>query len=103
MPDTGLDIQQAAREALSRADLAGGSPLFGFHLVEHKVLYFTRGEVPEGEYLIPFGVADVKREGSDVTVVGIHTQVLEALQAAEAALQDLEHRLADRDTVARSL
>jgi pyruvate dehydrogenase E1 component beta subunit len=51
--------------------------------LEHKVLYFTRGEVPEGEYTIPFGVADVKREGTDVTVVGIHTQVLEALKAAE--------------------
>ncbi len=51
--------------------------------LEHKVLYFTKGEVPEGEYTIPFGVADVKREGTDVTVVGIHTQVLEALKAAE--------------------
>jgi pyruvate dehydrogenase E1 component beta subunit len=51
--------------------------------LEHKVLYFTRGEVPEGDVTIPFGVADVKREGSDVTVVGIHTQVLEALKAAE--------------------
>ena len=52
--------------------------------LEHKVLYFTRGEVPlDEEYTIPFGVADVKREGTDVTVVGIHTQVLEALQAAE--------------------
>ena len=51
--------------------------------LEHKVLYFTKGEVPEGEYTIPFGQADVTREGTDVTVVGIHTQVLEALKAAE--------------------
>ena len=51
--------------------------------LEHKVLYFTKGDVPEGEYTIPFGQADVKREGTDVTVVGIHTQVLEALKAAE--------------------
>ena len=52
--------------------------------LEHKVLYFTKGEVPTDEnFLIPFGVADVKREGTDVTVVGIHTQVLEALQAAD--------------------
>jgi len=56
--------------------------------LEHKVLYFTRGEVPEGEYTIPFGVADVKREGTDVTVVGIHTQVLEALQAAEELAEE---------------
>jgi pyruvate/2-oxoglutarate/acetoin dehydrogenase E1 component len=52
--------------------------------LEHKVLYFTKGEVPTDEnFTIPFGVADVKREGTDVTVVGIHTQVLEALKAAE--------------------
>jgi pyruvate dehydrogenase E1 component beta subunit len=56
--------------------------------LEHKVLYFTKGEVPEGEYTIPFGVADVKREGTDVTVVGIHTQVLEALQAAEELAEE---------------
>ena len=52
--------------------------------LEHKVLYFTRGEVPsDPEYTIPFGLADIKREGSDVTFVGIHTQVLEGLRAAE--------------------
>jgi acetoin:2,6-dichlorophenolindophenol oxidoreductase subunit beta len=51
--------------------------------LEHKVLYFIKGAVPEGEYTIPFGVADVKREGTDVTVVGLHTQVLEALKAAD--------------------
>ena len=41
--------------------------------------------MPEGEYTIPLGVADVKREGSDVTVVGIHTMVHKALKAAERA------------------
>jgi pyruvate/2-oxoglutarate/acetoin dehydrogenase E1 component len=52
--------------------------------LEHKVLYFTKGEVPtDDNFTIPFGVADVKREGTDVTVVGIHTQVIEALKAAE--------------------
>ncbi|MGE3273430.1 MAG: alpha-ketoacid dehydrogenase subunit beta [Chloroflexota bacterium] len=57
--------------------------------LEHKVLYFTRGEVPTDEnFTIPFGVADVKREGTDVTVVGIHTQVLEALKAAEELEQE---------------
>jgi pyruvate dehydrogenase E1 component beta subunit len=56
--------------------------------LEHKVLYFTKGEVPEGEYTIPFGQADVKREGTDVTVVGIHTQVQEALKAAEELAEE---------------
>src|SRR5437764_10468822 len=37
--------------------------------LEHKVLYFTKGHVPEGEHLVPLGVADVKRPGSDATVV----------------------------------
>jgi pyruvate/2-oxoglutarate/acetoin dehydrogenase E1 component len=51
--------------------------------LEHKALYATKGEVPAEEYTIPFGVADVKRQGTDVTVVGIHTMVHRALAAAE--------------------
>jgi pyruvate dehydrogenase E1 component beta subunit len=43
--------------------------------LEHKVLYFSKGPVPTGEYTIPLGVADVKRVGKHVTVVGIHTMV----------------------------
>jgi acetoin:2,6-dichlorophenolindophenol oxidoreductase subunit beta len=50
--------------------------------LEHKALYFTKGHVPKGEYLIPLGQADVKRVGTDVTVVGVHTMVLKALEAA---------------------
>jgi len=50
--------------------------------LEHKALYFTKGPVPDGEYTIPFGVADVKRAGTDVTVVGVHAMVLKALDAA---------------------
>ena len=51
--------------------------------IEHKMLYTTKGEVPEEEYTIPFGVADVKREGSDVTIVTNSRMVLVALDAAE--------------------
>lgn len=50
---------------------------------EHKLLYDVSGEVPEEAYLIPLGKADVKREGSDVTVVAIGRMVLLALEAAE--------------------
>lgn len=50
---------------------------------EHKLLYPLEGEVPEGEYTIPFGVADVKREGKDVTVVATLFMVHKALNAAE--------------------
>jgi acetoin:2,6-dichlorophenolindophenol oxidoreductase subunit beta len=56
--------------------------------LEHKVLYFAKGAVPAGEYTVPFGVADVKREGKDVTVVGIHTMVGKALQAADLLAEE---------------
>lgn len=42
-----------------------------------------KGEVPEGYYTIPLGKADIKREGSDVTIVAIGKQVHTALAAAE--------------------
>ena len=51
--------------------------------IEHKLLYNTTGPVPEEEYLIPIGVADVKREGRDVTIVATSRMVLFALGAAE--------------------
>src|ERR1700737_4315170 len=56
--------------------------------LEHKVLYFSKGAVPEGEFTVPFGVADVKRQGKDVTVVGIHTMVGKALKAAEQLAEE---------------
>lgn len=50
---------------------------------EHKQLYQTKGEVPEGDYTIPIGVADVKRPGKDVTVIAVGLMVRRALEAAE--------------------
>ena len=50
---------------------------------EHKAIYSMRGPVPEHEYTIPLGVADVKREGRDVSVVTYARQVHYALEAAE--------------------
>jgi pyruvate dehydrogenase E1 component beta subunit len=50
--------------------------------MEHAKLYSTRGEVPENDYTVPFGVAEVKREGSDVTLISYSQPVLLALQAA---------------------
>jgi pyruvate/2-oxoglutarate/acetoin dehydrogenase E1 component len=55
--------------------------------IEHKRLYSTKGPVPEESYRIPFGQADVKRRGSDVTVVATHALVLAALEAADEARQ----------------
>jgi pyruvate/2-oxoglutarate/acetoin dehydrogenase E1 component len=55
--------------------------------IEHKLLYNTAGQVPEEEYLIPIGVADVKREGKDVTIVATSRMVLFALAAADTLHQ----------------
>ncbi len=50
---------------------------------EGETLYGSKGEVPEGEYVIPIGVADIKREGTDVTIVAWSKMVNVALKAAE--------------------
>src|SRR3954453_12606869 len=68
--------------------------------LEHKVLYFAKGPVPEGDYTVPLGVADIKREGKDVTVVGIHTMVGKALKAAEQlASEGIELEVIDPRTL----
>ena len=53
-------------------------------IFEDKMMYGLKGPVPEGEYVIPLGVADVKREGSDATIVATSSMVQVALQAAAA-------------------
>jgi pyruvate dehydrogenase E1 component beta subunit len=50
---------------------------------EHKMMYRVKGQVPTGEYTIPFGVADIKRAGSDITIVAISSMVPVALGAAK--------------------
>lgn len=56
--------------------------------VEHKRLYNTKGMVPEEGYRIPFGKAEIKRKGKDVTLFATHALVLSALEAAEEAAKD---------------
>jgi len=51
--------------------------------LEHKMLYGTKGEVPDGEHLVEFGKANIVREGSDVTLVASQRMVSVALEAAE--------------------
>ncbi len=55
---------------------------------EHKLLYDMEGEVPEDNYTIPLGVADVKREGKDATIVAVGRMVHLALEAAEKLTGD---------------
>jgi pyruvate dehydrogenase E1 component beta subunit len=56
--------------------------------VEHSTLYQVRGEVPEGDYTVPLGVSDVKRAGSDVTLVAFSKMVHVALEAADQLEKD---------------
>ena len=55
---------------------------------EHKLLYGVKGNVPEQEYLVGFGEADIKRNGTDVTIVATGLMVKEALAAAETLEKD---------------
>jgi acetoin:2,6-dichlorophenolindophenol oxidoreductase subunit beta len=58
---------------------------------EHKVLYDMEGEVPEDNYTVPLGVADVKREGNDATIVTLGRMVHLSLEAAEKLSGDGIH------------
>ena len=51
--------------------------------MESEQMYGDKGEVPDGEYTIPIGVADIKREGSDVTIVSFGKIIKEAFKAAD--------------------
>jgi len=76
MPSTPYDAKGLLKTAIRMDD-----PVF---FIEHKGLYMTKQMLPEEEYTIPFGVADVKRRGDDVTVVANSKMVLMALEAADA-------------------
>jgi pyruvate/2-oxoglutarate/acetoin dehydrogenase E1 component len=56
--------------------------------IEHKMLYGVEGHVPDEDYVIPFGVADVKREGIDATVITYSRMVHRSLQAAEKLAEE---------------
>ena len=68
--------------------------------MESEQMYGDKGEVPEGEYLIPLGVADIKRKGSDVTIVSFGKIIKEAYTAAdELAKEGIECEIIDLRTV----
>jgi len=68
--------------------------------MESEQMYGDKGEVPEGEYLIPMGVAEVKRKGTDVTIVSFGKIIKEAYKAAdELAEQGIEVEVIDLRTV----
>ena len=80
MPATPFDAK-----GLLKAAIRDDNPVM---FIEHKMLYNSEGYVPEEDYVIPLGVADIKREGSDVTVVTYSRMVLRALEAAEKLAEE---------------
>ncbi len=74
-PSTAADAK-----GLIKAAIRDDDPVM---FIEHKLLYAKKGEVPEEEYIIPLGKADIKREGKDVTIITWSRQVFFALDAAE--------------------
>ena len=76
MPSTPYDAK-----GLLKAAIRDDNPVLFF---EHKRLYKETGEVPEEEYVLPLGRADVKREGRDVTIIATAWMVHQALAAARA-------------------
>lgn len=97
-------------KGLMKAAIRDNDPVF---VMENTLLYGETWEVPEEEYLIPLGVADVKREGSDISLVAHGRAVITSLQAAEilahehnirAEVVDLRSvRPLDEETLLRSV
>jgi pyruvate dehydrogenase E1 component beta subunit len=79
MPSTPYDTKGLLKTAI-RDD----NPVMFF---EHKLLYQVKGEVPEEEYCVPFGRADIKKPGKDVTIIAVSWMVNKALAAAEELLK----------------
>jgi pyruvate dehydrogenase E1 component beta subunit len=67
-------------KGLLKASIRDNDPVI---FMESELMYGDKGEVPENEYIIPLGVADIKREGSDVTIVSFGKIMKVALAAAE--------------------
>ncbi|HHW02248.1 MAG TPA: alpha-ketoacid dehydrogenase subunit beta [Thermoanaerobacterales bacterium] len=75
MPSTPYDVK-----GLIKASIRDDNPVV---FAEHKLLYRVKGEVPDEDYIVPLGKADVKRKGKDITVVAGSIMVIRALEAAK--------------------
>ena len=93
LPSTAADAK-----GLMTAAIRDDNPVVYLH---HYMLTLDRGEVPDGDYVIPFGVADVKRPGSDVTLVATGWMVKKSLAAAEVlAKEGISVEVIDPRTIA---
>lgn len=75
----------ADAKGLIKAAIRDDNPVL---FVEHRALYFARGEVPEGEKILPMGKAALVRAGSDMTIVALSKMVAPSLEAHEALLKE---------------
>jgi pyruvate/2-oxoglutarate/acetoin dehydrogenase E1 component len=92
MPSTPYDVK-----GLLKSSVRDDNPIM---FIEHMLLYNEKGPVPEEEYLVPIGKADIKREGKDVTIVATSRMVLRALKAAELLAKDgIEAEVVDPRTL----
>ena len=92
MPSTPYDAK-----GLLLASIRDDNPVI---FVEQKLLYKTRGPVPEEDYTVPLGKADIKRAGRDLTIVATGVMVARALEAAEQlAREGIEVEVADPRTL----
>jgi pyruvate/2-oxoglutarate/acetoin dehydrogenase E1 component len=92
-----LPATPADAKGLLKTAIRGNQPAV---IIEHKLLYNTRGPVEDGEHLVPFGVAAVRRLGRDVTIVATSRMVLEALAAAgQLAQEGIEAEVVDPRTL----
>ncbi|MCD6425510.1 MAG: alpha-ketoacid dehydrogenase subunit beta [Anaerolineales bacterium] len=80
MPTTPYDVK-----GLLISSIRDNNPVV---FIEHKLLYKTKGEVPEEMYEIPLGKADIKREGKDLTIIATGIMVQKSLAAAEELIKE---------------
>ena len=92
VPSTPADVK-----GLLKAAIRDDDPVL---IMDHFLLFGTKGPVPDGDHVVPLGKAEVKREGKDVTVVALSVMALEALRAAdELAREGIEMEVLDPRTL----
>jgi pyruvate/2-oxoglutarate/acetoin dehydrogenase E1 component/TPP-dependent pyruvate/acetoin dehydrogenase alpha subunit len=92
MPATPFDMTGLLKTAIRDDD-----PVI---FLEHKAIYNSKGLVPQNEYLLPFGKADIKRTGTDLTIVATSRMVLYSLEAAiELAAEGINVEVIDPRTL----
>jgi pyruvate/2-oxoglutarate/acetoin dehydrogenase E1 component len=99
VPGLKLAVPSTPRDAkgLMKTALRGEDPVL---FMEHKLLYMTAGEVPEEEFLIPFGQAEIRRPGRDVTVVAWSNMLPRCLEAAASlATEGIDAEIIDPRTL----